>query len=75
MSYPLCEVSRRQFTTRNPSWKKAELLRSERRGYFSIAERGKDVLAQNPQSIDLNSLLSSQSLRLQSQFEGRIQTH
>jgi len=40
----------------NTYLKKAGLLQSERRGYFSITERGKDVLAQHLQSIDVKFL-------------------
>jgi restriction system protein len=36
---------------------KAGLLTSTRRGYFQIAERGKEVLSQKPQRIDKNFLM------------------
>lgn len=36
---------------------KAGLLASTRRGYFQIAERGKEVLSQKPQRIDKNFLM------------------
>jgi restriction system protein len=37
--------------------KKAGLLDSPRRGYFQITERGRQVLAQNPESIDRQFLM------------------
>jgi restriction system protein len=40
----------------NTYLKKAELLRSPRRGVFTITERGKSVLAKNPPKIDLKLL-------------------
>jgi restriction system protein len=40
----------------NTYLKKAELLRSPRRGVFTITDRGKKVLAQNPPKIDLKLL-------------------
>jgi restriction system protein len=40
----------------NTYLKKAELLRSPRRGVFTITDRGKSVLAKNPQKIDLKLL-------------------
>jgi Mrr N-terminal domain len=49
-------VFRNRVSWANTYLKKAGLLRSERRGYFSITERGKDALAQHPQSIDVKFL-------------------
>jgi restriction system protein len=49
-------VFRNRVSWANTYLKKAGLLRSERRGYFSITERGKNVLAQHPQSIDVKFL-------------------
>jgi len=40
----------------NTYLKKAELLRSPRRGVFTITDRGKSVLAKNPPKIDLKLL-------------------
>src|ERR1700675_4345833 len=40
----------------NTYLKKAELLRAPRRGVFTITDRGKKVLAQNPPKIDLKLL-------------------
>src|SRR3984893_16766983 len=40
----------------NTYLKKAELLRAPRRGVFTITDRGKRVLAQNPPKIDLKLL-------------------
>ena len=40
----------------NTYLKKAGLLQSARRGYFSITQRGNEVLAQHPESIDLKFL-------------------
>jgi restriction system protein len=40
----------------NTYLKKAELLRAPRRGVFTITDRGKSVLAQNPPKIDLKLL-------------------
>jgi restriction system protein len=40
----------------NTYLKKAELLRAPRRGAFTITDRGKKVLAQNPPKIDLKLL-------------------
>lgn len=50
------KVFRNRVAWANTYLKKAGLLRSQRRGYFSITERGKEVLANNPQSIDLKLL-------------------
>lgn len=36
--------------------RKAVLIESERRGYFNITERGKQVLSQNPEKIDVKFL-------------------
>jgi restriction system protein len=49
-------VFRNRVSWANTYLKKAGLLRSERRGYFSITERGKDVLLQHPKSIDVKFL-------------------
>jgi restriction endonuclease Mrr len=40
----------------NTYLKKAELLRSPRRGVFTITDRGKSVLAKNPPKVDLKLL-------------------
>jgi restriction system protein len=49
-------VFRNRVSWANTYLKKARLLRSERRGYFSITERGKDVLAHHPKNIDVKFL-------------------
>ena len=36
--------------------RKASLIESRRRGYFNITERGKEVLSQNPEKIDVKFL-------------------
>jgi restriction system protein len=53
----------------NTYLKKAELLRSPRRGVFSITDRGKRVLAKNPPKIDLKLLEQFPEFGVQSQIE------
>ena len=66
-------VFRNRVSWANTYLKKAGLLRSERRGYFSITERGKNVLAQHPQSIDVEFLAQFPRVSgVQRSFEGRI---
>jgi restriction system protein len=50
------KVFRNRVAWANTYLKKAGLLQSERRGYFSITERGREVLAQHPESIDVKFL-------------------